>query len=47
MLGKIVMVSDDYHDIGQLLLITIITSSKIARYRLLSSKLLRLIGKTG
>ena len=28
MLGKVVMISDDYHDIGRLLLIMIIASSK-------------------
>ena len=27
-MGKVVMISDDYHDIGRLLLITIIASSK-------------------
>ena len=41
---KIVMISDDYHDIGRLLLITIIASSK---NRLLSNKISWLIGKTG
>ena len=40
--GKIAMISDNYHDIGRLLLI-----AKIRRYRLLSRKISRLIGKTG
>ena len=33
--GKIPILSDDYHDIRRLLLLTIIVSSKIGRYRLL------------
>ena len=40
--GKIVMISDDYHDIERLLL-----TVKIRQYRLLSKKISRLIGKTG
>ena len=38
--GKIVMISNDYHDIVRLLLTVI-----IRRYRLLSKKISRLIGK--
>ena len=41
-MGKVIVISDNYHDIGQLLL-----AVKIARHRLLSNKISRLIGKTG
>ena len=36
--AKLVMISADYHDIARLLLLTIIVSSKIAQYRLLTKK---------
>ena len=42
-MGKIAMISDDYHDIGWLLLLLTV---KIGRYRLLSKKISRLIDKT-
>ena len=41
------MISDDYDDIVQLLLLTIIVNSKIGQYRLLSKKISRLMNKTG
>ena len=40
------MISDNYHNITQLLLLTIIDSGKNARYRLLTNEISRLIGKT-
>ena len=43
---KIVMISDDYHDIGGLLLLTILLLTvKIGRYQLFQKKIRWLIGK--
>ena len=36
---KLVIISDNYHDIGQSLLLTIIDDSKIEQYQLLSKKI--------
>ena len=44
---QLIMISADNHDITRLLLLTIIVSGKNARYRLLTDKISRLIGKTG
>ena len=40
------MISDDNHDIGQLLPLMIIVSSKIGQNRLLPKKISQLLGKT-
>ena len=43
---QLIMISADNHNITRLLLITIIDSGKNARYRLLTNKIWRLIGKS-
>ena len=48
--GKIAMINDNYHDTGLLLLyclLQLLLAVKLGRYRLLSKKISRLIGKTG